>query len=124
MDFKNKIILINKDIAINALREEFKKVPTIAIRAMETIKKLPPAQPEQRWILCSERLPEEDNWLGGSGRQFSDEVLVSVANCNDEDIWTDISQTINGEWVLELPSHCKIIAWMSLPEPYAERRKE
>lgn len=76
---------------------------------------------EPRWILVSERLPEEDHWLGGSGRQFSDEVLVSVANDDDEDIWTDISQTIDGEWALELPSYCKIIAWMPLPEPY---RKE
>lgn len=87
-------------------------------------KYLPPAQPEQRWIPCSERLPEEDHWLGGSGRQFSDEVLVSVANYDDENIWTYISQTIDGEWELELPSHCKIIAWMPLPEPYTERREE
>ena len=74
---------------------------------------------QQRWIPCSERLPEEDHWLGGSGRQFSDEVLVSVANYDDEDIWTYISQTIDGEWALELPKHCKIIAWMPLPEPYS-----
>ena len=82
------------------------------------------AEAQQRWIPCSERLPEEDHWLGGSGMQFSDEVLVSVVNYDDEDIWTYISQTIDGEWALELPSHCKIIAWMPLPEPYAERREE
>lgn len=74
----------------------------------------------QQWIPCSERMPEEDHWLGGSGRQFSDEVLVSVVNGDDEDIWTYISQTIDGEWALELPRHCKIIAWMPLPEPYQE----
>lgn len=74
----------------------------------------------QQWIPCSERMPEEDHWLGGSGRQFSDEVLVSVVNGDDEDIWTYISQTIDGEWALELPRHCKIIAWMPLPEPYKE----
>lgn len=74
------------------------------------------------WIPCSERLPEEDHWLGGSGRQFSDEVMVSVANYDDEDIWIDISQTIDGQWALELPSHCEIIAWIPLPEPYTKRR--
>lgn len=78
------------------------------------------AQPEQRWVPVTERLPKEDHWLGGSGRQFSDEVLVSVANYDDEDIWTYISQTIDGEWALELPNHCKIIAWMPLPAPYRE----
>ena len=82
---------------------------------------LPSAQPVQ-WIPCSERLPEEDHWLGGSGRQFSDEVMVSVANYDDEDIWIDISQTIDGQWALELPSHCEIIAWIPLPEPYTKRR--
>lgn len=71
-----------------------------------------------RWIPVTEKLPEEDHWLGGSGRQFSDEVLVSVANYDDDDIWTYISQTIDGEWALELPSHCKIIAWMPLPAPW------
>ena len=86
----------------------------------EELMNLPPAQQEPQWIPCSERLPEEDHWLGGSGRQFSDEVLVSVANYDDEDIWTYISQTIDGEWALELPSHCKIIAWMPLPKPYKE----
>ena len=98
-------------------------LPTIEDAGYEVIRldyvlSLTPAQPEQRWIPCSERLPEEDYWLGGSGRQFSDEVLVSVANYDDEDIWTYISQTIDGEWALELPSYCKIIAWMPLPEPY------
>lgn len=77
-------------------------------------------QQEERWIPCNERLPEEDHWLGGSGRQFSDEILVSVANCDDEDTWTYISQTIDGNWALELPRHCEIVAWMPLPEPYRE----
>jgi len=85
---------------------------------IDRIKQLPSAQPEQLWIPVTERLPEEDHWLGGSGKQFSDEVLVSVANYDDEDIWTYISQTIDGEWTLELPIHCKIIAWMPLPEPW------
>ena len=100
---------------------------TIAVDAMRydaELRRLPSVQPEQRWIPCSERLPEEDNWLGGSGRQFSDEVLVSVVNYDNEDIWIYISQTIDGEWALELPSHFKIIAWMPLPEPYKEGQDE
>ena len=73
---------------------------------------------KQRWIPVSERLPEENHWLGGSVKQFSDEVLVNVVNYDDEDTWVYISQTINGRWTLELPRHCEITAWMPLPEPY------
>ena len=78
--------------------------------------KLPDA--DDGWIPVEDRLPEEDHWLGGSERQFSDNVLVSVINRDDEDEWVDISQTIDGNWTLELPRHCKIIAWMPLPKPY------
>ena len=87
-------------------------------RLDDWINGVPSAQPEPHWIPCSERLPEEDHWLGGSGRQFSDEVLVSVVNYDDEDTWVYISQTIDGKWALELPRHCEITAWRPLPEPY------
>lgn len=86
---------------------------------LEMIESQPTIAQESRWILCSERLPEEDHWLGGSGKQFSDNVLVSIYNSADEDEWVDVSQTIDGEWRVELPRHCKIAAWMPLPEPYA-----
>lgn len=86
----------------------------------EIVENLPSAQPEQRWIPCSERLPEEDHWLGGSGKQFSDNVLVSIYNSDDEDEWVDVSQTIDGEWRIELLRQWKIVAWMPLPKPYKE----
>ncbi len=73
---------------------------------------------EDGWIPCKDRFPEEDHWLGGSGKQFSDNVLVSIINRDDEDEWVDISQTIDGNWTLELPRRCKITAWMPLPKPY------
>lgn len=70
------------------------------------------------WISVKDRLPEEDHWLGGSGKQFSDNVLVSIINRDDEDEWVDISQTIDGNWTLELPrDYCNIIAWKPLPKP-------
>ena len=91
-----------------------------AIRAGDVITDGPV---QNNWIPCSERLPEEDYWLGGSGKQFSDEVLVSVVNYDDEDTWTYISQTIDGNWALELPKHCEIVAWQPLPEPYKEEKE-
>ena len=38
--------LISRRAAINALRDEFKRIPTTAIRAMYVVKHLPPAEPE------------------------------------------------------------------------------
>ena len=91
---------------------------------LDELENLPSEQSEPHWIPCSERLPEEDHWLGGSGRQFSDEVLVSVVNYDDEDTWVYISQTIDGKWALELPRHCEIAAWMPLPKPYRGGEKD
>lgn len=40
--------LIEKHDAIDALIEEFKRTPTVAIRAKHTVEKLPSAQPERK----------------------------------------------------------------------------
>lgn len=85
-------------------------------KAVQAIEALPDA--DGGWIPVEERLPEEDHWLGGSGKQFSDNVLVSIINRDDEDEWVDISQTIDGNWTLELPRHCKITAWRPLPPAF------
>ena len=91
-----------------------------------SLKNMPSAQPEQQWIPCSERLPEEDFW-SGRGRQFSEHVLVTIVNRgNDDERFTDIAQTVDGIWQLShdvdgdcsLPNWCEVIAWMPLPEPY------
>ena len=72
----------------------------------ESILALPSAQPE-RWIPCSERLPEE---LG--------DYLVSIKRVgwnfeeyveNDIAYWDDLEGFHKAD---------KVIAWMPLPEPY------
>ena len=73
---------------------------------------LPSAQPEQRWIPCSERLPDDDRTK-----------VVTLANGNAEagyysnGDWWCIGDTIS----LENPI---VIAWMLLPEPYKEGEHE
>ena len=67
----------------------------------EFIERLPSAQPEQQWIPCSERMPEEIGsypvWTApGFGNHFS------------------TSYWDGKEWTL------RVVAWMPLPEPYKE----
>lgn len=113
-------------IDADALIAEYDKVHVgSAGGARKLMEDAPTIKPESNcsefpnnWIPVDERFPEEEHWLGGSGKQFSENVLVSVLNSADEDEWVDVSHTIDGEWALELPSYCKIIAWMPLPEPW------
>lgn len=64
-------------------------------------KRFPPAQPEQTWILCSEKLPE----YGEAVLTVNEDGDYEVNHIIDED---------NGEWFYE-----GTIAWMTLP-PYKE----
>ena len=60
---------------------------------------------QQRWIPCSERLPEE--------RQ---EILATTT----DNAWGDV--VIIRTYYKEM--HKSVIAWMPLPEPYAERKTD
>lgn len=86
------------------------------------------AQPEQRWVSCEERLPDED-FQTGKGNQYSVDVLMTVFNTNDDEIIIDFGKTIDGEWYSEttglfIPLEWKVLAWMPLPECYREEGGE
>ena len=102
-------------------------------RAIENVKnaklELIAAQQEQQWIPVTERLPEEDLFTGG-GKQFSNSVLMTVYDKNDEDTIVDYGHTTDGEWYsdtadefIESIADWKVIAWMPLPEPYKEEEE-
>ena len=111
---------ISRKRAIDELMEDFKRIPTNAIRAKTVIEHLPYAQPEQRWIPVTERLP--------------DEVEKTYWVCTDaghqcECRWTNDMYGLGAnEWskwgwhVMDKPQYSKIIAWMPLPEPYGGER--
>lgn len=65
---------------------------------LDDLENLPSAQPEQHWIPCSERLPEDGRYL--------------CTYSNEKGICVDFGLVTNGKWYIE-PS-----AWMPLPEPY------
>lgn len=91
----------------------------------KAIESVPSAQPEPRWIPCSERLPEEDGLYLVTSREKAtaeefgfdlDDVKVRKMRFN-EDGWRipkHIPEWINGV------VHTTVLAWMPLPEPYKE----
>ena len=104
---------ISRQAAIEALdgnvivtsKESVQAVMDYIRGCADRIRSLPSAQPEQRWIPCSERLPDDDRTK-----------VVTLANGNAEagyysnGDWWCIGDTIS----LENPI---VIAWMPLPEP-------
>lgn len=83
----------------------------------ETVEELKQAQPEQRWIPCSERLPEEP---------FGCLVTVWDTNPVTMDEFENILPYFVGwdgeQWNDGDGEQCpfEVIAWMPLPDPYRE----
>ena len=84
------------------------------------------AQPEPHWIPCSERMPEEHEWLGTKkfGTTISDEVYVTFENEKGERFCQHMKFQ-NGELSRYDQFHMdtwfkgsKPIAWMPLPMPF------
>ena len=76
---------------------------------------LPSAQPEQRWIPCSERLPA-----------YGEDVLISIGGyCNVGHI-VSVNEEEQYNWYFSgwyhLPND--VDAWMPLPEPWKEGETE
>lgn len=103
------------------LNDEGKTAFRMAIAALELFgnaEQLPAAQQEQRWIPCSERLPENDN-----------EVLITVWDAEDNYVEVYKGFYQGHEWWTQWCHGCSkikdepcgeniVIAWMPLPEAY------
>ena len=70
--------------------------------AIRAIKNLPSAQPEQQWIPCSERLPEE-----GQNCLVCDKGSIGI------DTYIGHGNPYNWKWYVR-----DYEAWIPLPEPY------
>ena len=116
--------LIERQAAIDALKEErcpcesdydegYLSMLDKAIWIMDEW--LPSAQPEQRWIPCSERLPEKDGRYQVTRYDYVANTEFIDILWYEENLWWNRHST--GDYA--------VIAWMPLPEPYrAERRTD
>lgn len=89
---------------------------------------LPSAQPEPQWIPCSERLPEEKDAgiLKKLGTEKRSEYVLATVEVKGERM-TVTACTYDGKWDWNMKyafPDFKVVAWMPLPEPYREERRE
>lgn len=83
------------------------------------VRDIPSAEPERRWIPCSERMPEfgEDVLITLSmGHLCKGEIVIAYLmydNCNKL-FWLDYVHS-------EPYETDEVLAWMPLPEPYIDR---
>lgn len=123
---------ISRQQAIDALDKRFDNIPmeqtAEILKLRKDLRELPTIQPEPHWILCSERMPEEHEWLGTKkfGTTISDEVYVTFENEKGERFCKHMKFQ-NGElgcydklFIDSWFKGSKPIAWMPLPEPYEE----
>lgn len=117
--------MISRRAAIDALKEIFNPSITKFVRAKLAIENLPSAQPEQKWIPCSERFPEyNESVLTWDGYVFCIEKRIPYIRDDDGepiegDWWVDDEyDEYESEYYPNLRDGAAI-AWMSLPEePY------
>ena len=124
--------LISRQAAIDAIMDMYCKsdedgyVWIIRGDAWARIDALPSAQPEPRWIPCSERLPGEHEWFGTKkfGTTISNEVYVTFEAPDGQRFAKHISfqngklSPVDEQRMKVWFKGAKPIAWMPLPEPY------
>ena len=105
--------LIRRKDAIDAMRNSFCGNTYEVDKAIEAVETLPSVEIEQKWIPCSERLPEEEKqhyWVcTDTGYQCQCRWTNDVYGFGASDRWN---------WkIFDIPQYQEVVAWMPLPEP-------
>ena len=117
--------------SVNGLIKKLKALPTIQPEVLACGNGELIAKPEPQWIPCSERMPEEHEWIGTKkfGTTISDEVYVTFENEKGERFCRHMKFQ-NGELSRYDQFHMdtwfkgsKPIAWMPLPPVYTGDEK-
>jgi len=126
--------LISRQAAIDEIKEIYEWHDNVTKeRIIEHFKQLPSAQPEQRWIPCSERLPEDIRpvivtWKNTDPKSYYQYIVgkhFTGTACYKNGKWYWYSSTTEdmlaeyGRYDSEeFDEAIECIAWMPLPEPY------
>ena len=113
--------LIEKQEIMKFARERFDKRNRFIGKFIDVkdIENLAFYQVEQKWIPCSERLPDEReiryiaSFTGG---------IIGFCEWTDREYY-QWKHTHNWHWRKldnSIPDDCEVLAWMPLPEPYKE----
>ena len=118
--------LISRQAAIRWVKTECNPYgnPTLDFesgkKVIEHLEQMPSAQPEQRWIPCSERLPEvyKDVLICWDFKGNREVLIGNMYSDGTFHGYDDEYLTHNGR------KYRKAVAWMPLPEPYRRMRNE
>lgn len=119
-------ITSNMSVCVNT--DECHGMKRMQRQAVIELANLPSAQPEQRWIPCSERLPKRGkdvlvtrHYLGEEDNNKSCYYTEVAARYGDDDNpdWISYSD----EYKIHPKNHI-VIAWQELPEPYKGEMNE
>lgn len=124
--YRDDIVKLLKQRSIQ-LRGVYGDLGGAASGAAKLIMNFPSAQPEQQWIPCSERLPEEKDagTLKKLGINKRSDYVIATVEVKGERM-TATACTYDGAWNWNMKyafPDFKVVAWMPLPEPYEERRE-
>lgn len=119
--------VISRQAVIEALDKRFDSIPmeqtTEILLLRKDLRDIPSVQPKQRWIPCSERLPEEERYVLITKESFKingyeQEVIKAKRSADPRsgkiEWWSPEFGTLKNKAVL---------AWMPMPEPYKEEKK-
>ena len=114
---KAAIDKLNREIIKRRLLDELYDGALDEFQTEEILRKLPSAQPEPQWIPCSERLPEDSQFVLMTIRRmdehYNHEPFISVGYITwNQSLWWCAH---DGDCE---PNNVRVDAWMPLPEPW------